>query len=75
MKIIKIISQHRRDFTAQIKCESCNNEETLNSGYDDTYYHNTVLPNIKCSKCQESTVSANKPIEPQTTKYPDGYQI
>ena len=37
MKITKMISQHRRDFTAEIICESCNNKEILRGGYDDSF--------------------------------------
>lgn len=75
MKIIKILSQSRRDFTAELECESCNNKQTLDSGYDDEYYHNNVLPNMKCKVCDKSTITANKPIEPLQPKYPEGYQI
>lgn len=70
-----MISQHRRDFKAELTCESCNNTQILNTGYDDDYYHNNVLPNMKCTKCNESTISSNKPIEPQQTRYPEGFQI
>ncbi len=75
MKILKMLGQSRRDFTAIIKCESCDHEEKLDSGYDDSYYHEIVLPNMKCGKCGESTISANKLVEPQATKYPEGFQI
>lgn len=75
MKITKMINQHRRDFTAEITCENCNNKQILDSGYDDDYYHTKVLPNMKCASCNESTISINAPIEPQATKYPEGFQI
>lgn len=75
MRIIKMLSQNRRDFSAQIQCESCGNIETLTTGYDDSYYHNHVLPNIKCGKCKKSTISANLKVEPQETKYPDGLVV
>lgn len=75
MKITKMISQHRRDFTAEITCEFCGNVEKLDSGYDDSYYHTRVLSNFECKKCGKSTVSGGAPIEPQVTKYPDGLQL
>ena len=50
MKIKSIISQHRRDFTAIYICESCNHEEK-GSGYDDSYFHNEVIPKMKCKAC------------------------
>ena len=75
MVIKKINNQHRRDFSATLKCESCEQEQELTSGYDDVYYHNEVLPNIKCKSCGESTNSAGKEINPKTPKYPEGMQI
>lgn len=51
MYITKIINQHRRDFDAEIKCEHCGATDTLKGGYDDSYYHNEVLPKLKCKKC------------------------
>ena len=75
MKITKMISQYRRDFTAEMTCEGCGNKQIDDSGYDDNYYHQNVIPNIKCKKCGESTITLNKPIEPQKTKYPEGFQI
>lgn len=76
MRIINIISQNRRDFRAHIECESCGNIEVLTNGYDDAYYHNTVLPEkIKCSKCGETTVSAGKTVDPLAPKYPEGMQL
>ncbi len=50
MKIKEIIAQHRRDFMAIYECEHCGHEEQ-GSGYDDAYYHNTVVPKRKCDKC------------------------
>ena len=50
MKIKKFISQHRRDFTAIFICEHCNHEEKK-SGYDDEYFHSSVIPKMKCEKC------------------------
>ena len=75
MKIIKMLSQSRRDFSAEMTCEGCKHVQINNSGYDDANYHQNVIPNIKCKKCGESTVSLGKTIEPQATKYPEGFQI
>ena len=71
MKIKKIISQHRRDFTALYECEHCGYEKE-GSGYDDKYFHNEVIPNMKCEKCGKGK-SDN--YIPKATKYPDGFQI
>ena len=71
MKIKQIKSQHRRDFEAIYVCEHCGNEETA-SGYDDGYFHQNVIPAMKCCKCDKT---APKDYRPLTTKYPDGFQV
>lgn len=76
MIIDKILSQSRRDFYADYKCQFCNNIEHNKSGYDDSYFHNEVIPNMKCKKCGKSTNSENdKTYKPLKTKYPDGFQV
>lgn len=71
MKIKRIISQHRRDFTAEYECEHCGHVEK-GSGYDDAFFHQKVIPTMVCKKCAK-TADAN--YRPLTTKYPEGYQI
>ena len=68
MKIKEIISQSRRDFTAIYICEHCNYEKE-SYGYDDTNFHQNVIPTMKCDKCGQV---AKKDYRPLTTKYPDG---
>jgi hypothetical protein len=75
MKIKQITYQHRRDFEAIISCEFCDKEENLKSGYDDTYYHQHVIPEMKCSTCGKSTNGEGGEIDKVTTKYPEGYEI
>lgn len=75
MKIKQILSQNRRDFTAIMKCEFCSHEEKDNSGYDDQYYHQNVIPSQNCKSCGESTNSGGGTIENTQTKYPEGFQI
>lgn len=75
MKIKSITSQHRRDYTAIMKCEFCNKEDLDNSGYDDRYYHDNVIPNMKCNSCGKSTISEKGDIEKTPTKYPEGFQV
>jgi len=66
MKIKKITSQYRRDFSAIMVCEHCGKEENNKYGYDDDNYHNNVIPNMKCKSCGEKA-----PIDcvPVATKY------
>ena len=47
MKIKKITSQSRRDFTAIMECEHCGATEINGSGYDDAFYHASVIPSME----------------------------
>ena len=67
MKIQKIISQTRRDFTAIYKCEHCGDTH-LGHGYDDSNFHQNVIPAMKCSACGKTAGGDYKPL---ATKYPD----
>lgn len=71
MKIKNIISQYRRDFTAIFVCEHCNNE-IEHSGYDDSYFHNEVIPDMVCKKCNKK---ANEDYRPLAPKYNDNTQV
>jgi len=71
MKIKEMLSQHRRDFTAIYVCEHCN-KEVESSGYDDSNFHNKVIPKMKCSGCGKV---AKEDYRPLITKYPDGYDV
>ena len=71
MKIKEKLSQHRRDFRAIYICEHCNHEHK-GSGYDDFYFHNTVIPDMECKKCGKKSPEN---YIPQTTKYPEHLTI
>jgi hypothetical protein len=75
MKIIKITHQHRRDFSADMECEFCGYKVKNDSGYDDDYYHRTVIPNMLCKKCNKSTILGGGTIDEIVTKYPEHFQI
>ncbi len=75
MRIEKITYQHRRDFKADMICEGCGARAKLTSGYDDRYFHDEVIPNIKCEVCGKSRRDMGIVSEPTPTKYPEGYQI
>lgn len=66
MKIKKITSQHRRDFTAIYICEHCRHEVRLAGGYDDDNFHRNVIPAMVCPMCKKK---ADKDYRPLTTKY------
>ena len=71
MKIKTITSQHRRDFDAIYECEHCGHTQE-GCGYDDSYFHQQVIPVMPCKKCGKI---AGDDYRPLTTKYPDGYVI
>lgn len=54
MRIKARISQSRRDFTADYECEGCGHIERGN-GYDDAYFHESVIPAMCCKKCGKSS--------------------
>ena len=70
-RIKEIIEQHRRDFTAIYECEHCG-YTYKDSGYDDAYFHNEVVPKKVCPKCGKT---AGENYRPLTTKYPEGMQV
>ena len=71
MRIKEITYQHRRDFEAIYECEHCG--YTVNeNGYDDSNFHNNVIPKMVCAKCGKT---ASENYRPLATKYPEGMQI
>jgi len=61
MKIKTILNQHRRDFTAIYECEHCDHEVEA-EGYDDVYYHGTVIPRMKCTECGKIAPESYRPL-------------
>lgn len=51
MKITKKTWQHRRDFEANVICESCKEEYVITGCYDDAYFFEKVMPSMKCLHC------------------------
>lgn len=72
MKIKQITSQTRRDFWADMECESCGYVEKNVSGYDDANFHENVIPNMKCNSCGNTSPKSYRSL---ATKYPENYQI
>mgnify|MGYP004417318838 CR=1 FL=1 len=71
MRIKEILTQSRRDFTALYECEHCG-ETHEGSGYDDSNFHQNVIPDMVCGKCGKK---AKEDYRPLTTKYPEGQQL
>lgn len=51
MKIKTITFEMGNDFKAVMECEHCGNEQPLNSGYHDNFYHTQVIPALACKSC------------------------
>lgn len=51
MKICKWINQLGNDFWCTYECEHCGHETGKQSGYNDSYFHNHVIPAKHCSEC------------------------
>jgi transcription elongation factor Elf1 len=67
MRIKEIVWQNRRDFKAIFECEHCGFSEE-GSGYDDTNFHQNVIPKMVCTNCGEKASESYRPL---TTKYQD----
>jgi len=72
MKIKKIISQNRRDFLADYECEHCKHVEKSKSGYDDSNFHDNVIPKMACPECGKTADDSYRPLK---TKYQDGVDV
>lgn len=74
MKLVEKLSQHRRDFKGKYECQNCGHI-IINSGYDDDYFHEQVIPKMRCEKCGKTTEELGIKNERMETKYPDGMQV
>lgn len=68
MRIKEIKSQTRRDFIAIYECEHCGHTHE-STGYDDAYFHQNVIPKMRCDKCNKT---ASENYRPLNTKYKEG---
>jgi ribosomal protein L37AE/L43A len=64
MKIKKITSQYRRDFTAIYECEHCGHENE-GRGYDDDNFHRNAIPNMECPACGKKADESYRPLAPK----------
>lgn len=51
MKIADYRGIGGNDFHATMECEHCGHTQELKTGYDDTHYHNRVIPAMTCGGC------------------------
>lgn len=65
MFIFQKVRQHRRDFRARYKCQFCGSE-VEDYGYDDRYFHESVIPWMVCKRCGRSSegVATSSPTVP-----------
>ena len=64
MRIKEITSQSRRDFQAIYECEHCEYEYN-GGGYDDTNYHENVIPKMKCKICGKTASDTYRALAPK----------
>ncbi len=64
MKIQKITSQNRRDFRAIYECEHCGTTRE-GTGYDDTNFHENVIPGMMCPKCRKTAGDDYRALAPK----------
>lgn len=71
MKLVEILSQHRRDFKGKYECQGCGHIKIDNGlySYDDDNYHDNVIPAMKCNECGKSTNDLGLPNDRVATKY------
>jgi uncharacterized Zn finger protein len=63
MKIAKILSEYRNDFSAMMECEHCGHTEKLKSGYHDNHYHTRVIPAMHCNECGKNRTGELEPAD------------
>lgn len=69
MKIKEITYQNRRDFKAIFECEYCGYTGEK-WGYDDSNFHNNVIPNMECPTCgKKSIMPTSQATNPDWMQY------
>lgn len=63
MRLKTKITQYRRDFTGLYECEHCGHEQRRD-GYDDTYFHQHVIPNMTCTVCGRKAAATTPKTAP-----------
>lgn len=71
MYIKQFLRQYRRDFRAVFACEHCGFEEHRD-GYDDSNFHDNVVPDMTCPRCQKKAGQDYRPYKP---KHPDNMHL
>lgn len=51
MFIFKVTFQMGRDFCAVMACEHCGSSQDMSHGYDDSFFHDKVIPAMCCKLC------------------------
>jgi len=67
MKIKQVTSSHRFDFKAIMHCEHCGHEAKLDNGYDDAFYHQRVIPAMRCGSCGKNRAGETTHTDPDVS--------
>lgn len=73
MQIHDLSGSIGRDLYGKIKCQHCGAVEKLSGGYDDHYWHNSVLPAMHCKSCGKN--SAGEMAENHTPDTPEFAEV
>ena len=65
MKITKVTNRINNDFWATVSCEHCGAVVTNWSGYEDTNYHQNVMPKFHCKECGQNRAGETKALTPK----------
>lgn len=60
MKILRVKSQYRNDYTADMVCEHCGNIQEDPYGYMDANYMENVIPAMHCKECGKNRAGQTK---------------
>lgn len=63
MRIERIKSQHRNDYTADMVCEHCGHKQVDLYGYMDANYMGRVIPAMYCGGCGKNRAGDLRPEE------------
>jgi len=67
MKIKAFLTQYGSDFTATMECEHCGHTAKLTTGYHDDFYHDRVIPAMRCASCGKNRAGELKHTDAQVS--------
>lgn len=72
MRIISLNGSIGRDLYGMLECEHCAKQQRLGGGYDDAFWHTSVLPAFHCLSCGMNRAGERKSPEVTAKNQADG---